>query len=779
MSCKAKARNGGACKARPIPGTAYCRWHQPDQHQRPTTGVAFEERVKKTLRLLGYRAERNVTSFGSQIDLYAEIRIGVLHVRLMVECKDYGERLVGIEEINKFAGVLAVARNMGAVDKGLLITTTGFTRDAKTNAAKAGIELTTFAELSTQLVDFTDFLNRTIKNYQDLPASSRYIDLAGTETEEYIEVDRASFIRPIDTYINRFLLEEGPGAGKQLALLGNFGTGKSTFCRKYAHDLALAYQADPSRRIPILINLTDYDWRFDIQHLILQSLTARYEIAISNAVCQELQRQGRFLIILDGLDEMATRVDIDTIEDNIREIAKLTLIDNNRILLTCRTHFFRDKIEVQLLRDFAVLFIPEWGAEELQVYLQKSFGAAWKEKLKLISDTHNLTELAQTPLFLEMIVESLPELGDAIARTRLYQVYTDKWIVEQSRRKGARLREEARRQFVKELAVGLWLEDKHARHYQDFGDLLRSKFQLDDAAQVDYLRSDVQTCTFLTRDSEGNYGFRHRSFMEYFVAYAISETIEHGAPHLLSHKLLTVEVRGFVADLLDRTKVADILREWIKGGDDILRQNALALASVIGVPLSEELFGEIQQSAGDVQLASNLVRGDIRAFEQLYATYADSVHRYLTRISNSSVEADDCMADVFLRVWRHGGELERIENLRGWIFTVARRVYLDRRRTERRRTEKYVELDFDRIVAWEPVAPAEDDYLAKINAIDVDKLLLKLPDSEREVVRRYVFERESLTKIAKDMNLSTVVVRRMYSRAIEKLRRVISADSAD
>src|SRR5207253_11484974 len=137
-----------------------------------------------------------------------------------------------------------------------------------------------------------------------------------------------------------------------------------------------------------------------------------------------------------------------------------------------------------------ILYIPEWTERELKEYLQKRFGDEWETKLNIISGTHNLPELSQTPLFLEMIVETLPKLGDEVKRVELYQVYTDTWIQDQSRRKGARLTVYQRKQFVKELAMKLFLEGKLSCHHKEFVPILRQRFDIDDAAQMDYLRSD-------------------------------------------------------------------------------------------------------------------------------------------------------------------------------------------------------------------------------------------------------------------------------------------------
>jgi len=54
---------------------------------------------------------------------------------------------------------------------------------------------------------------------------------------------------------------------------------------------------------------------------------------------------GLFLLILDGFDEMATRVDADTLEMNIREIEKLVASPTSRLLITSRAEYFATAAE--------------------------------------------------------------------------------------------------------------------------------------------------------------------------------------------------------------------------------------------------------------------------------------------------------------------------------------------------------------------------------------------------------------------------------------------------
>jgi RNA polymerase sigma factor (sigma-70 family) len=769
--CKATKSGGARCRNKSIDSTGFCRSHHPQPSKRPPTGTAFEEKVLKVLRLLGYKVERNVNINGSQIDVYGEYRTGVITLRLMVECKDYGiGKTVGIEEINKFAGVLAVARNTGVVDKGLFVTTEGYTTQAKINARSAGIELTTFKELSTQLVDFTDYIERIISDFKASPASKFYVELSGTEIEEYEGADEAILHRPIDEYVSKILSDD---EHRKLALLGNFGTGKSTFCRKYAHDLALSYKDGKTNRIPVIINLSDFDSKLHIQELILNTLQFRYNLNITHTVCHELQRIGRFLFLFDGFDEMASRVDVDTIRENLHDINKVSEIKENKFILTCRTHFFRDRVQAQILTDFDILYIPEWGEAELKEYLQRRFGGNWRYHLERISGTHNLPELAQTPLFLEMIVETLPQLGDEVKRIELYQAYTDKWIQEQSRRKGARLLTEQRSQFVKELAMKLYLEGKLSCHHSEFVPLLRQRFEIDDAAQMDYIRSDVQTCTFLTRDGKGNYSFRHKSFMEFFVAQALAEEISSGKPDRLSPMLLPTEIRGFLVDFLSFSPPADLLKEWLlTSNDQVVKDNVLSLLPRLKIDISDtKLYAEPERDS-EVQRTAQFLQGDTEAFTYIYTRYKPALELFLRKRGCPPDDVEDIVIDTFFYAWRAKDRLENVNNLGSFLRLIAQRTYLDlikqRKRIRYGGDVIFEDEDPSKLIESLPAIQPSPERLAE--AEEIRRALNILTPQERNVVL-LMAEGESSSDVARALGISSVLVRQLQRRAIDRVRK--------
>jgi RNA polymerase sigma factor (sigma-70 family) len=840
--CKARISGAKKCSNNAIDETGFCRAHHPIAEKRRSTGGAFEASVTKVLRLLGYTVQRNVTVAGCQIDMLAEYRTGVIRIRLLVECKDYEDgRTVGVDEVKEFSGVLYPARGK-AVDKGLIVARSGFTRSARELADSAGLDLVEFSELANQLLDLDGYIDRVIAEFDDSLVAKCYIDLSYATTEDYLGGDPELIQRPLDRAVSRILFPEPDATDvaldsmqrvpdarpsvivqvqsdnsddesstlsvasprpvqellsarstsatalrkTRIALLGNFGTGKTTWCRKYARDLAVQYKADRTRRIPLVVSLSDYETRLDIQQLVTNTLQFRYGVRVDISLCQELQRLGRFVFIFDGLDEMATRVDPEVVRDNLREINKITRIDENLFIVTCRTHFFRDRVQAEVLGDFETLFIPEWGEAELTEYLQRCFGDDWDKHLERIRGTHNLEELAQTPLFLQMITETLPKLGEQVRRSELYAIYTETWIVEQSQRRGARLHRDDRTQFVTTLATKLYKDNRLSCHYSEFSEMLKARFGVQDAGQIDYLQSDIRSCTFLTRNSNGDYEFRHKSFMEYFVATAIRDQIVIGTNELLRLKLLPVEVSGFIVELLSDGSQNERLIEWhTSEQDDVLRDNVFSLMVGLRLSVTAEKTSALTSERSDEQAVLQFLKGDMEVFTQVMYRYWPTVYKVVRRYVKESTAATDISYDVFFTVLQRRDRITAPDQFVPHLISTAKWQAIDSAKRTKRNAGRHFSLDAYEGIAdmlWDGRRSSPPELLIQREELEsheslVDALtsaLRELSELERNVIDQSLFDGLGAAEVAKENNISVRALYKVRKRAIEKLRKVLT-----
>ena len=86
----------------------------------------------------------------------------------------------------------------------------------------------------------------------------------------------------------------------------------------------------------------------------------------------------------------------------------------------------------------------------------------------------------------------------------------------------------------------------------------------------------------------------------------------------------------------------------------------------------------------DSQWLDSVVRGDRRAFEELYLNYHPRLAKFLSRIARRSESTDEIINDTFMVVWQHAGEFRRSSRVSTWIFGIAYRVALKSLRQHKR-----------------------------------------------------------------------------------------------
>jgi len=166
-----------------------------------------------------------------------------------------------------------------------------------------------------------------------------------------------------------------------------------------------------------------------------------------------------------------------------------------------------------------------------------------------------------------------------------------------------------------------------------------------------------------------------------------------------------------------------------------------------------------------LQDALDLARaGDPRGFEELYGQLAGSVTRFAH--SRSAEDPEGLTNDVFLAAFRHLEEFDGDDDdLRGWVFTIARNKLIDdaRRRSRRPRTVDAGVADADHITA-----SAESDV---VGTDWVHDQLEILTDEQREVVLLRVVGGLTVPEIADVVKRSIGSVKALQRRALRQLEK--------
>lgn len=572
-------------------------------------GRSFEDQVAELYRLLGARVTQNIEIHQKKVDILATFRIpgSVREHTVIVECKDEQRSVAANQRIMAFKGLLDVARKDGNADSAEIITRVPWSDQAKGFAKTSGVELFTYTEKISQLIDLTPYMKGLVNKFDkgdparptEPPLGSYYVDLSA-QKDVQVETDRASAVRNrrvqgaerkghipvIDTYIHQWLQED---SNRQLAIFGEYGSGKSTLCQKVARDLALSHLNDPSSsRIPILLNLREFVGKLDLEAYITSFLDRECNVVNPRIeLFRAMNEAGIFLMIFDGFDEMAVKVDADTLESNLLEIEKLASSKRSRTLLTSRPEYFvsvreesealSPKINPFLNREaeYEPLKILPWNGAQVEQFLQrrvplvKGADQPWTYYRDQIRQIGSLSDLSQRPVLLDMIVKTLPRLissGEAINLPNLYKNYLLQEMKRQKvlKKRSFLLSDDDRLQLLQDLALDIYQNPTQSLTFTEAQKRIEKDLK-PPKPELEAHTRDFLTNSFLIRRGD-EYRLSHKSILEFLVAMSLSKEIEFDHLDIFGSFWIDYEILKFLEKLQPNIKT---LFRWIqltKGG---------------------------------------------------------------------------------------------------------------------------------------------------------------------------------------------------------------------
>ena len=421
------------------------------------------------------------------------------------------------------------------------------------------------------------------------------------------EVSRRDMQSTVEDWLKR---PDCPG----LLILGDYGTGKTTFLQRFGAHQAYRLISEPeAQRCPVLLYLKDFPGGLDARTLLLAISDALGDPGVNRNLVERFLRRGRFLLLLDGFDEMGLQVDARTRRTAFVSLLRLMLLPGAKVIISGRPGYFPSLQELEAILDLVggtfedvgelrveALTIAPFDDEQIEAYLG-SFqwnepGLTLPRVKEVIHQVYNLRELAERPFLLDLIVKTIPALEkhelQEISPGRLYEIYTERWLSREYSKGEFRwlIQRSEKKAFMVELAWRMLMRGSLKIHFSELAAWVRSYFSVSSPETIDYLAQDIRTCSFLSRDDEGYYAFVHRSFMEFFVGLRLVE----GAERTQSFQSMIegVPVNGltensiaFAIDLIwRRFGVIGELLEALIPSDSSFVGAVKALATILSLP---------------------------------------------------------------------------------------------------------------------------------------------------------------------------------------------------
>ena len=228
--------------------------------------------------------------------------------------------------------------------------------------------------------------------------------------------------------------------GRFILLLGDFGTGK-TFAMR---ELARRIPSELPHLTPLLIELRNLDKSQAVDSLVASHLTNHGEELIDVKAFHYMLRQGRIVLLLDGFDELVTRVTYERAADHLDTLLQAAE-DKAKIVVAARTQHFQSRGQVmtalgervERLPTHRVLSIEGFTTEQIRAFLVNRYGSqqAADDRMTLLGGISNLLDLASNPRMLSFIadlpeerVRAVAQAGGTISAASLYQEILDHWL---------------------------------------------------------------------------------------------------------------------------------------------------------------------------------------------------------------------------------------------------------------------------------------------------------------------------------------------------------------
>ena len=155
--------------------------------------------------------------------------------------------------------------------------------------------------------------------------------------------------------------------------------------------------------------------------------------------------------------------------------------------------------------------------------------------------------------------------------------------------------------------------------------------------------------------------------------------------------------------------------------------------------------------------------------------YLDGLYGYALVLTRNHAEAEDLVQETYLRALAALERLRAGSNMKGWLFTILRNIWLNQLRKQRN-SPQVIELEVEGGVAvsiLESSKNSHDHYVSQKETEQVRAAIQKLPKDSREIILLREYEDLSYQEIARVLECPVGTVMSRLARARAKLRTLL------
>jgi RNA polymerase sigma-70 factor (ECF subfamily) len=169
-------------------------------------------------------------------------------------------------------------------------------------------------------------------------------------------------------------------------------------------------------------------------------------------------------------------------------------------------------------------------------------------------------------------------------------------------------------------------------------------------------------------------------------------------------------------------------------------------------------------------------QSDVYQVDAIEIEHLNGLYSYALILSRNHADAEDLVQETYLRAIQAKDRLRADSNIKAWLFTILRNIWLNQLR--KRRSGPQIVETMEDSPANEVVEPSRDSYEIYVSNQETEQVraaIEKLPIEFREIILLREYEELSYQEIASVLDCPAGTVMSRLGRARAKLRVLLSA----
>jgi len=154
-----------------------------------------------------------------------------------------------------------------------------------------------------------------------------------------------------------------------------------------------------------------------------------------------------------------------------------------------------------------------------------------------------------------------------------------------------------------------------------------------------------------------------------------------------------------------------------------------------------------------------------KEFLETVLPFKDKVYRLAKRLLVSSDEAEDATQELYFKLWKNKGKIEKYDNVEAYAMMMTKNYCLDQLKSKRASNLTLVHSNYR-----DENASLQSDVEYRDGANIIKRMMHDLPEKQRMIVQLRDVENYEYHEIAEIMGMEPTAIRVALSRARKALR---------